>query len=206
MIRTKIKFVLFFLLISFLIPQSSCLGQGALAIEISPLTSFFSLEPEQKQTGQFLVRNLSSQTLRIIPRVVSFETIDDQGTLQIQEGDFRNFVTLPVSVFELEPKEQRQIFFTANAPKNSKGGHYFAILFAAETKDKIADRPQLASEVGGLVFIEVLGSLRREIKIKDFEIKKLNWRNPHIKLTVENKGNTLAIPFGELKIFNWRND
>jgi len=195
---------LFFLLIiiSFIFPLAGQ-AQNQIALEIYPLKTFVSIEPGQSQQSELFIKNLSTITLKIKPRVVEFTTIDDQGTLQINEGDFSEYINLPVSVFELKPGQKRQINFDAFAPAAESGGKYFAILFATEplAKDEGA---QFSGEVGSLVFMEILGEIKHEIKIKEFNTEKVHWSSPEFDVTVANTGNTHSAPFGEIKILNWR--
>lgn len=184
-------------------PFGNCQAQETVALEISPLKNFYSLEPGQNQTGQLFLKNLSSISLKVKPRIVSFTTIDDQGTLQINEGDFSQFVRVPISVLELAPGQKRQVTYEISAPQNELGGKYFAILFATEPKEE--QGTLLSGEVGSLVFLEILGELKNEVKIKDFNVEeKINWNAPQFTGTISNIGNTHATPFGEIKIYNWR--
>ncbi len=197
----KIYLILF---IAFLIvPIVKVSAQGPVAITISPLKSFFSIEPGQKAQGSIFITNPSTKKMRVKPRVVSFETIDDQGTLQINEGDFSDYIRLPVSVFELEPEQKREIKFDVIAPQNVNGGKYLSILFATDVIEDGAGS-FFSGEVGSLVFLEILGELEKEIKIKSFEIDPINWKRLKIEVTLENTGNTHLAPFGEMKVYNWR--
>lgn len=195
---------LFFLLIiiSFIFPLAGQ-AQNQIALEISPLKTFVSIEPGQSQQSELFVKNLSTITLKIKPRVVEFTTIDDQGTLQINEGDFSEYINLPVSVFELKPGQKRLINFDAFAPAAESGGKYFAILFATEPL-KRDEGAQFSGEVGSLVFMEIMGEINHEIQIKDFNTENIHWNDPEFTLSLVNTGNTHGAPFGEVKILNWR--
>jgi len=197
----KIYLILFIAFL--LVPVLPICAQGPVAITISPLKSFFSIEPGQKTQGSIFISNPSTKKLRVKPRVVSFETIDDQGTLQINEGDFSDYIRLPVSVFELEADQKREIKFEVIAPQNANGGQYLSVLFATDVIEDGAGS-FFSGEVGSLVFLEILGELKREIKIKNFDVDPINWKKPKIKVTLKNTGNTHLAPFGEMKIYNWR--
>jgi hypothetical protein len=203
MISFKKKLLIFLILIFVLAPFGNCLAQEPIALEISPLKDFYSLEPGQNQIGQLFIRNGSSISLKIKPRVVSFTTIDDAGTLQIEEGDFNEFVSVPISVFELVPGQKRQISYEVRAPSNAVGGNYFAILFATEPLEK-EDGTLVSGEVGSLIFLEVLGEIKHEVEIKSFNVKKINWNEPLFEALLANTGNTHVTPFGEIVILNWR--
>ncbi|MFZ5365094.1 MAG: hypothetical protein ACOZBH_02770 [Patescibacteria group bacterium] len=200
MMRVSKKILLISLMLSILTPLSS-IAQTQISLAVTPLKHVFSIEPGQSQQGEIFLKNNSTVALKVVPRVVAFRTIDDQGTLEIIEGDFTDYVSLPVSVFELIPGERRQINFNVFAPANESGGRYFAILFAADTVDQTAGA-SFSGEVGSLVFMEILGDIWHQTEIKDVRSKKIYWSQPELSITLENKGNTHSAPFGEIKFFN----
>ncbi|HUT22350.1 MAG TPA: hypothetical protein VMX18_02995 [Candidatus Bipolaricaulota bacterium] len=173
-----------------------------ISLGIAPLKAFFSLEPGNTSSGNVTLSNLSDYKLKIKPRVVAFETIDEWGTLSLAEGDFSDYIKLPVSIFDLEPREDRQITYNVSVPTGALGGKFLAIMFATESPE--TSGPKISGQIGALVFIEALGSLNKQIFLQSFEVNKISWGAAGFKLSVKNEGNTYVAPFGEIKILDWR--
>ena len=197
-------FVPFLLLALFLFPLKQINAQDQIALQINPLKSFYSIEAGSETEGKVLLSNLSLASLRITPRVVAFETVDDQGTLQIIEGDYSDYVKFPVSVFEMEAQQKREIKYVITAPQTAIGGKYLAILFASEAVED-GSGTFISGEVGSLVFIEVLGTVKKEVIIDKFHVDEYIWGKPEFAVSIKNIGNTQVLPYGEVKIFTWCN-
>jgi len=203
MIKKKSKIlILFFSIFLMLVSAAESSAQNQVALQISPLKTFVSLESEAKIQKSVYLTNLSEQTLKIKPRVVGFDTAGDQGALKILEGDFKNYVNLPISLFEMEPGQKREVKYIVSAPKDSVGGKYFAILFTTEAIEDGAGA-FLSGEVGNLIFLEILGTAEKRMQIENFKVKKFYWGEPEFFLTLKNSGNVHIQPYGEIVIENW---
>jgi len=118
--------------------------------------------------------------------------------------ELASWFNLPKSV-TLKPKEQKQVPFTIEIPKNAPPGGHFAVIWWG-TASPDAKEVAIVTRAGILVFLQVSGEINEKGEVIEFSLsngKFFTFKAPEdFIVNFKNQGNTYLKPRGEILIKN----
>jgi len=118
--------------------------------------------------------------------------------------ELASWFNLPKSV-TLKPKEQKQVPFTIEIPKNAPPGGHFAVIWWG-TASPDAKEVAIVTRAGILVFLQVSGKINEKGEVIEFSLsngKFFTFKAPEdFIVNFKNQGNTYLKPRGEILIKN----
>ncbi len=197
----------------FLVLVFFCLGfflntKITYSYSIQPAIEDHTLKLEQKVDSSVMFtnttqeeRNFQIYTHRYNPK--NMEILDD-----------RNFVTLGVNTFFLEPKESFQIEYQVNIPNDVVPGTYFSIIVIEDIDDKEVGREGgigLNYGIGALIAIHVINDIDISQVFLEQTNTELRYKNPLnpfntvIEYSIKNNSKYTFLPTGQLTIASQKN-
>jgi hypothetical protein len=170
------------------------------AIEVSPTSQTIDLQPGQKYSGEFQVKNSgASGTLVFEPSTspygVSGASYEDK---LYDEGLMRTEITRWISFdrasYSLEPGKSIMVHYTVDTPLDAPGGGQYAALLASSKTETGSQGDGSAvltvNSVGMILQAHVAGDTRETGEITSFGARFWNWQPPvPIEAKVKNSGN-----------------
>ncbi len=181
--------------------------ESVVGVSITPLKYDLSANPGQTLHQVVTAVNPNDFPLKVVPEFQDFRVLEDAGIQWIPsdvENPYRmtDWIHISQEPITLAPKQQTDVPFTIEVPKNaSVGGHYAAIFFRAvlDNKGTIGSIPR----VGALIIFNVNGSVSKTGEISSFTSSRFVDHGPvNFSLSLKNTGTTHYIPKTSLTIRN----
>ena len=180
---------------------------------ISPPISEKTIEAGKSDTGKFKITNPTTVDLKINITTQDFKAQGESGAQQFVSPEDNTSYSLAkwitvANSFVLKSGEEKEIPYTINVPAAAEPGGHYGVIFFTPTIDKTVEGSGalVIPQIGGLVLVNVPGTITYDAKIAEFNTAKklyLNTTNIVDLFTrVENLGNTHFKPTGEIDIYN----
>lgn len=175
-------------------------------IQVSPSPLTVKLKPGQRHTAVVTVRNLSSHTETLTPRLNGF-TIDSKSekielTPNVPLG-LNQWISFKQSKLTLAPGASQPLEIIYNTPKNVGFSYSLAITLNPEGRQPEEQGATYQAQVAvfNLINIDRPGA-KRELTVAGFKSQKSRYEflPAAFDLTLENKGNVIDQPVGNLFI------
>lgn len=175
-------------------------------IQVSPSPLSVKLKPGQRHTAVLTVRNLSSHSETLKPRLNGF-SIDDRSekiqlTPEVPLG-LSEWISFKQSALTLAPGASQPLEIIYDTPKNV--GFSYSLAITLNPSDRKPEQQgatyQAQVAVFNLINIDRPGA-KRELAVKEFKTPKSRYEflPATFELTLENKGNVIDQPVGNLFI------
>jgi hypothetical protein len=157
------------------------------------------IAPGGTKTGSIRIDNPSPESKQIkvyledwvyLPVCDGTKDFKSAGTADLSASSWVNFSP---SEFTLSSYGQQVVNYTVKVPKEAQGGHYTVMFFenylgTPEKDSGIGVNVNLAIRVASLFYIEVEGTVKRDIKISNFDVSKKD-EKLQVSLKLDNIGN-----------------
>jgi len=187
--------------------------QSVISLGLNPSIIELVLEKTGGTESQVQISNLTNLP---IPIKLSKQSFTPKEKIEINTEDIKRFdasswieIDDDYTDFILQPKEFKDIKFKISPPDNAApGGHYATLIFEPLIpQGLISDKSVfIYSRVAALVFMQVRGDIKEELKIQSFNTEAINNQsNITFDLTLANSGNTHLRPKYQIKVTNFFN-
>lgn len=204
----KFSLVIFGLLL--ILMGGNVFAQGPVSLKISPLTFKYTLEKGKEVSDIVRIINPNQFPLEIESEKEDFFMADEEGSPSFlpQGGkmSLASWIKIGLEKFSLAPLETKEIPFTISLPKDAEpGGHYGAIFFKTQPSLKKGQTQiGIASRVGALILVSVLGEISQKGEIIEFKARKFLDKGPvSFFVRFKNTGTVHYEPRGKITILNW---
>lgn len=201
-----------FLGVSGLILFSGETFAAGVGVAISPLTFELTANPGDVLANKMKIYNPTDSVVSIRMEIEDFTVTGETGEVLIEPAETETYslarwVKAEPEEFTLEPREQKLIDFYIEVPLTAEpGGHYGSIL-ASTTGSIGKDITSVATaqKVGSLLLLTVAGTVKEELKIKEFSAPSFSEYGPvNFTIRFKNEGTVHVRPRGFVTITNWR--
>lgn len=183
------------------------------SIAVVPPSFELFANPGESVSDKIRVKNDTDASTTYTVKVDDFKAVGEEGSVDIIDDQSNTTYSLAKWVFAepksftLKAKEEREIPFTINVPKNAEpGGHYGSILVQMGTDAQVTggSGAAVASRVGSLILLRVSGNVKEDASIESFKTSKKYYQGSPVdfELRVKNKGNNHIKPKGTIVITN----
>lgn len=184
-------------------------------LRVSPVRSDLTINPGQTQTVNVTVNNITAEDANFQAVVNDFTaTADESGnpaivfdtSKPVTAHSLRQFVQ-PIPDFSLRAGEQKTITVTIKVPSNATAGGYYGVVRFTPTSGDPANRQvNLAGSVGSLILVKVPGSIKDQLSIASFDVRKneqpssffTSNKNLNVVVRFQNFGDIQDQPFGKI--------
>ncbi|MGH7234196.1 MAG: hypothetical protein ACREF7_02000 [Candidatus Saccharimonadales bacterium] len=189
---------------------------GANGYDVSPLLNSLVVNAGTTGSVTLYVQNISNAVERVSTIVNDFiESPSNNGTPELllngghSSHSLKQFITVPVSNFVLNPGNEETVNVNITIPANTASGGYFAAVRFAPQSLGTAKNINLSGSVASLILVTVPGNLNENLNIAklgagngDGQIHKLFTSNKDIYGVVyfNNSGNVQLQPFGNFSV------
>jgi len=180
---------------------------------IPPSFEFSDVKPGEKIPTKVKVLNNEDEAVTLYSETAVFTPLDETGTPNIipnsSTEDVAGWMKIAPGPFILQPGERLEVPVEINVPLDADpGGHYGAVLFAANPPSATTEGSQvaIASKIAALVLVRVQGEVNESGTVADFSTAdgKTSYNRLPIgfSLRFENTGNVHIRPTGQITIRN----
>jgi hypothetical protein len=181
-------------------------GNDGFNIQVSPSPLTVSLKPGQRHTAVVTVRNLSSHSETLRPRLNGFtiDAVSEKIELKPEVPlGLDEWISFKQTSLNLAPGASQPLEIVYNTPKNV--GFSYSLAITLNPADRRPEQQgatyQAQVAVFNLINIDRPGA-QRELVVKEFKSQKSRYEflPANFELTLENKGNVIDQPVGNLFI------
>lgn len=194
--------------------QETNKGSG---LSISPTRTELNITPGESEKIEISIRNITAGPIVAKPFVNDFEADNETGEPKLyKDSNQRNSSSVHPFIkglqdIPLAPGETKDLVYSVDIPNNAAPGAYYgALTYRAVPADQAAPESgqvALTANVSSLVLIEVPGDITEQIQILSIKALKgdkagsIFTTEPNkIGITISNKGNSFAKPFGTVTV------
>ena len=180
---------------------------GGFSLQVTPSPLISTIEPGQQKSLEVRVRNGNTVPERLKMELRTFSIDKTTGQISIGDNvpeDVKNFVTFKDDVFDVDAGQWYTQQVQVDTPKDAGFSYSFVILISRE---KPAIKTEGASSIEGSVALFTLLNTDRPDAVKKLSLtsfvsakKVYEYLPTNFQLTVENTGNTIAQPKGNILI------
>jgi hypothetical protein len=189
------------------------------AMTLSPTVIEKNVDPGQTITVELKLRNDLKTDLIFTQQINDFTSSDKEDEQGVPKIIFDESEPGPTSIrgfiqttsdFLLKGKESKTIQVTIKVPQNaSPGAHYGIVRFTGHPVDR-SNQVDIAGSIGSIIFLNVNGSTKDNLKIEKYFTTDNNGRNTWLFTSgpvvinewLKNTGNTIINPSGRVEIFD----
>jgi len=181
---------------------------------VSPVRSDLTIAPGTSQTVTVYVQNVASVPENVQVIINDFQAAQDEsgrpelllnGQNTASHG-LKQYISLPISIFSLQPNEQRAVAVKVTIPLNTAGGGYFGAVRFAPASLTSGENVNLAPSVASLILVTVPGKIQERLSIASFDVRNgdhpqkflLSGKNLQAVARFQNSGNLQEEPFGKV--------
>lgn len=127
----------------------------------------------------------------------------DQG--EVTPFELSTWLSVPQESITIPAGETRQFPFRVAVPADASPGAHFGGVFLDVRPPKLrSSGAAIGFRVGTIVSLRIAGDVIEEARVRSFSTDKLIYNQPNVRFTtnVENMGNVLVRPYGQIKIVN----
>lgn len=185
-------------------------AQDSTGIKLQPSLIEERADPGSTFTSTIRVTNLSKDTATYFFLKRDILRIDDNVPVFANEGEPTGFelsswVTLPGESVTVPAGETREVVMTIRVPDDANPGSHFGGVFLVLKAPKLRETGTgVGYQVGTIISLRIAGDVSEEARIRDFFTDRLVYGTPEVVFTstVENAGNTIVRPRGQITINN----
>ena len=208
-IYTMRRSLLFFYYFSFLILIAAftvIVPTSVLAVTVGPAKIEYRTDPGAIINDTLILINEGGTKQTFWPAFEKFTEVNGEKKFLLGEPtELANWIKIPKSV-TLEPKEQKNIPFTIEIPKNAPPGGHFAVIWWGTAPPEGPKQMSIVTRAGILVYLRVSGEVNESAELLKFapEGGKFFWGKMPENFIVlfKNSGNTYLKPQGEINVKN----
>lgn len=191
--------------------QSTVNGNG---FKIWPVRIDAVIAPGESRTEDVYIQNVSSVAENLQVLVNDFQAGTDESGIpslllngsNAPQNGLRQYVTLPVNNFTIQPQETKDVKVQISIPNNAPGGGYFGAIRFAPVNVDASKNVTLSASVASLVLVKVPGNITEQMSIASFDARSndkphgIFISNKSIDAVVRfrNSGNVQEQPFGKI--------
>ncbi len=184
---------------------------------VKPNYFFIEAEPGDQLTRNFFITNQGSQKDNFSISKVSLKGNNKPSgenifLIDTTRSGKMDWLVPEMEKFSLRPGETQHLNVKLKIPQNvEEGDYYFALLFKAETKEKVfpgtEHKNKVSNGVGLPFYLRVGEQDPPEISIKSFKTKEdFHYRRPiTFSIQIENQADFWAMPSYNIKVYNFIN-
>lgn len=189
-----------------LLPGTSRAAQDGLNIQVSPSPLTLTLKPGEQRTATVTVRNLSSHSETLIPKLNGFTIDKTSSKIELQSDvplGLDKWVSFKQRTLTIAPGATQPLDIIYDTPKDVGFSYSLAITLNPAEKETNNQGANFEASVAvfNLINIDRPGA-KRELKILDFKSTKNQYEYlpAEFTLTVQNDGNIIDQPTGNVFI------
>lgn len=184
---------------------------GAAGLTIVPPSFELYANPGEKISEKIKVRNNSdsANTFQVI--VEDFKAVGEDGSVDLVDDQSNTTYSLAKWVFPepkqftLAGKEEKEIPFSINVPKDAEpGGHYASVLINIGGGKLEGGGATVSSRVGSLILLRVSGNVKEAANVESFKTNQAYYEKTPVtfELRMKDTGNNHINPKGTIVITN----
>jgi hypothetical protein len=185
---------------------------------ISPVRTDVTISPGASETVTVYIQNASSAVEDIQVIIDDFEApTNETGYPELllngataPQHSLKQFTSVPVSTFILQPNEQKSVGVIVSIPKSAPSGGYYGAIRFAPVGQGTGKNVELSASVASLVLVTVPGNLVEQLSISSFGVvhgnsvkpRSIFFSNKNLQAVVsfQNSGNIQEQPFGKVSL------
>jgi hypothetical protein len=179
------------------------------AITLSPTRFEVSGNPGDTLEYELSIINESQNTENYFIDFANFEASGETGdpAFTLPEEGLGTWIKVPSKNVGVGPQEEKKIPFKIEIPQNATPGGYFAVIFLGNQSSEIAGRNVgVGSQAGVLVLLSVLGDVKEQAGVFDFNTKNKQFFYKTLPVNFEyrlkNEGGDRVKSVGKIRIHN----
>ena len=192
------RFMIVFLFLCFILIPLSVQAFGVAQVDQAKVR--LMIPPGSTKTGSINVDNPTAEAKLIkayledwvyLPVCDGTKDFKSAGSTELSAAPWISFFP---SEFTIPPFGRQALNYSVKVPNNAQGGHYAVMFFENYMSDpnKATEgqvNVNVAIRVASLFYIEAEGTIRREAKISDFEVKNSEGAKLQVSAKLDNIGN-----------------
>lgn len=181
-------------------------------VSIKPAVIEEQLDPGTEKQYSVTVENLNSSEQKFYLFTRNISGVREGNVPVFADDDYEktgyeltDWITLPMSEFQLPANGQTNFNFTLKVPDNaSPGSHFGGVFISVDPPEIEKSGAAVGYQVANIVSIRVSGDAHEEASIRQFSTSKFIYGSSNIEFSVriENTGNVLVRPIGPMEIYN----
>jgi len=152
-----------------------------------------TISPESKRFISIMLRNLTEDTLSVVPKLIDW-SVDNKSQLLLgtesasKHQSFRSWIQDQISPFLLMPKANHKFELQVNVPENLNGEYYGAVTFNRGNTTKELSAGLAAGRTCLIALTDVRSSLD-SAKLENLKYKKFSATEDQFNFQIMNSGN-----------------
>lgn len=177
-----------------------------LAVTIGPAKMEYRVDPGAVLESNITLINDTDAGQTLYPAFEKFiEVNGEKRFLPAEPTELANWIELPKSV-ALKSREQKQVPFTIEVPKNAPPGGHFTVIWWSTAPPTGSKQVSIVTRAGILVYLQVSGEVNEKGDVVEFSLtgrKFFMFEFPKdFVVDFRNQGNTYLKPRGGISIKN----
>lgn len=179
------------------------------AITLSPTRLELSGNPGDIIESELSIINESQNTENYYVDFANFEASGETGdpSFTPPEDGLGTWIKVNDLNVGVGPQEEKKVPFKIEIPKDARPGGYFAVIFFGNSPSNIGGRSVgVGSQAGVLILLSVLGDVKEQAGIFDFNTKNKQFFYKTLPVNFEyrlkNEGDDRIKPVGKVRIHN----
>jgi len=199
------------LVLALLILPGFVSAQAPEGVEISPAIIEDRVSPGETRDFSLSVRNISTVERTFYFLALDIKGVDERGVpifAEIGEPtpyELSTWLTVPTESITIPAGESQSFGFRITVPREaSPGAHFGGVFLESQAPRLRTSGAGIGFSVGTIVSLRIAGDVVEEARVRSFSTDRLIYNEPSVRFTtnVENMGNVLVRPYGQIKIVN----
>ena len=186
-------------------------AQSPEGVEMKPAIIEDRVDPGSSRSFSVSVTNLGSEERTFYFSSQDIKGVDERGVPIFAESgeptpyELSTWISVQQDSYTIAPGASQDVSFTVNVPKDASPGAHFGGVFLDVRPPRLrTSGAAIGYRVGTIVSLRISGEVIEEARVRSFSTDKLIYNIPEVTFTtnVENLGNVLVRPHGQIKIVN----
>jgi hypothetical protein len=180
-------------------------------VEMKPAIIEDRVNPGEVRDFSLSVTNIGSTERTFYFSSLDIKGVDDRGVpifATVGEPtpyELSTWLTVPQESVTIPAGEMREFPFRVTVPNEaSPGAHFGGVFLDVRPLRLRTSGAGIGFSVGTIVSLRIAGDVVEEARVRSFSTDRLIYNQPRVRFTtnVENMGNVLVRPYGQIKIVN----